>query len=78
MINDPLPDSLTTGGSVRPEIRFETTTGTYHDDKYPFQDAYNGPLSVKQVKPLPCYKVNYMYDVVEKVIHIQMSTSIRP
>ena len=67
MANDPLPESLNKTDKVRPEIRFETTTGTFHDNKYPFQESYNGSLAMKQTKPLPCYKVNYMYDVVEKV-----------
>ena len=71
MVGNPLPDGLAVEDKVRPEIRFETTTGTFHDNKYPFVDEFNEPLPLKQVKPLPCYKVNYMYDVVEKVKKIK-------
>ena len=65
---DPIPPSINSKDQVLPNIHYSTTAKTYHDNKYPNQDLYNEALALKQVKPLPSYKVNYLYDVVEKVI----------
>lgn len=65
---DPIPASINSKDQVLPNIHYSTTAKTYHDNKYPNQDLYNEALALKQVKPLPSYKVNYLYDVVEKVI----------
>lgn len=65
---DPIPPSLNSKSQVLPKDHFTTTANTFHDNKFPNQDLYNDALSLKQVKPLPSYKVNYIYDVVEKVI----------
>lgn len=67
VINDPIPQALNTKDQVLPNIHFETTNKVYHDNKYPNQEIYNDPLSLKHTKPLPSYKVNYINDVVEKV-----------
>jgi hypothetical protein len=67
VINDPIPQSLNVKDQVLPSIHFQTTNNTYHDNKFPNQEVYNDPLSLKHIKPLPSYKVNYIYDVVEKV-----------
>jgi len=67
VIMDPIPPSLNSKDQVLPNIHFATTNNTYHDNKYPNQDLYNDALALKQVKPLPSYKVNYLYDVVEKL-----------
>ena len=52
---------------ITPEVHFETTNKVFHDNKFPNQDVYNDPLSMRHTKPLPSYKVNYMYDLVEKL-----------
>lgn len=64
---DPIPPSLNSKDQVLPQTHYTTTHKSYHDNKFPNQDLYNDALSLKHVKPLPSYKVNYMYDVVEKV-----------
>jgi len=64
---DPIPPSLNSKNQVLPNIHYTTTAKLFHDNKYPNQDLYNEALALKQVKPLPSYKVNYLYDVVEKV-----------
>ena len=50
-----------------PQHHYTTTNKSYHDNKYPNQDIYNEALSLKQTKALPCYKVNYINDLVEKL-----------
>lgn len=67
VLMDPIPPSLNTKTEVRPNIHFETTNNKFHDNKYPNQDVYNEALSLKQTKALPCYKVNYLNDLVEKL-----------
>ena len=67
VIYDPIPKSLNVKDQVLPETHFQTTTKVFHDNKFPNQDLYNDPLAMRQTKPLPSYKVNYIYDVIEKV-----------
>jgi len=67
VLMDPIPPSLNSKSQVLPKDHFTTTANTFHDNKFPNQDLYNDALSLKQVKPLPSYKVNYIYDVVEKL-----------
>ena len=67
VVMDPIPPSLNSKDQILPDIHYSTTNHTYHDNKYPNQDLYNEALALKQVKPLPSYKVNYMFDVIEKV-----------
>ena len=56
------------GDEVKPETHFVTTTNTTHDNKFPYGDAYNDPVGLRQTLPIPSYKVNYIGDVVEKVV----------
>jgi hypothetical protein len=67
VIYDPIPNSLNLKDQVLPDTHFQTTTKVFHDNKFTNQDLYNDPLSMRQIKPLPSYKVNYIYDVLEKV-----------
>lgn len=67
VIMDPIPVSLNTKNEVLPDTHYSTTNKTFHDNKYPNQDLYNEALSLKQTKALPCYKVNYINDLVEKL-----------
>lgn len=67
VVMDPIPVSLNTKNQVLPDTHFATTNKTFHDNKYPNQDLYNEALSLKQTKALPCYKVNYINDLVEKL-----------
>ena len=64
---DPIPPALNNRDQVLPDIHFSTTNKTFHDNKFPNQDLYNDPVSLRNIKALPSYKVNYLYDVVEKV-----------
>lgn len=68
MVYDPIPRTLNVKDEVLPEIHFQTTHKVLHDNKFPNQDLYNDPVSLRHGKPLPSYKVNYMYEVVDKVI----------
>ena len=67
VLHEPIPPSLNTKNQVLPDTHFETTNKRFHDNKYPNQDLYNEALSLKQTKALPCYKVNYLNDLVEKL-----------
>lgn len=67
VLRDPIPVSLNGKNEVLPNTHYATTTNTMHDNKYPNQDLYNEALSLKQTKALPCYKVNYINDLVEKL-----------
>lgn len=58
---------------ILPKTHFETTNDKFHDNKFPNHDLYNEPLSMRQVKALPSYKVNYMADVVEKVYFMPLN-----
>jgi hypothetical protein len=64
---EPIPKSLNLKDQVLPEVHFQTTKEAFHDNKFPNQDLYNDPLSLRQTKALPSYKVNYLADTVEKV-----------
>ena len=66
-MNNPIPQALNEKDEVLPETHFSTTHKAFHDNKFPNQDLYNEPLALRQTKPLPSYKVNYIQDVVEKV-----------
>lgn len=67
VVMDPIPKTLNVKDQVLPETHFQTTTKVFHDNKFPNQDIYNEPLSLRQTKALPSYKVNYIFDVVEKL-----------
>jgi len=67
VLMDPIPVSLNTKNEVLPDTHYATTTKISHDNKFPNQDLYNEALSLKQTKALPCYKVNYINDLVEKL-----------
>lgn len=67
VVMDPVPVSLNQKNEVLPGTHYETTNNKFHDNKYPNQDLYNEALSLKQTKALPCYKVNYINDLVEKL-----------
>lgn len=67
VLMNPIPVTLNAKNEVLPNTHYATTTNTTHDNKYPNQDLYNEALALKQVKPLPCYKVNYINDLVEKL-----------
>lgn len=67
VLREPVPVSLNTKNEVLPETHYLTTNKNFHDNKYPNQDLYNEALSLKQTKALPCYKVNYINDLVEKL-----------
>lgn len=68
MVYDPIPQALNVKDEVRPDLHFQTTNKVFHDNKFPNQDLYNDAVSLRHGKPLPSYKVNYMFDVVEKVV----------
>ncbi|CAF0873452.1 unnamed protein product [Brachionus calyciflorus] len=67
VVYDPIPQALNVKDEILPEIHFQTTNKVLHDNKFPNQDLYNDPVSLRHAKPLPSYKVNYMYEVVDKL-----------
>lgn len=67
VLHNPIPPSLNVDDEVKPEVFYQTTHKTYHDNKYPYQGIYNEAVGLRQTKPIPSYKVNYIGDVVEKL-----------
>lgn len=67
VLGNPIPKTLNSKDQILPGVRFQTTTDSAHDNKFANDTVYNDPMSMRNTKALPCYKVNYMNDLVEKL-----------
>lgn len=63
-LRNPLPPLLAKPPEILPSDHFKTTTGTFHDDKYPFGPLQQAPLFKKSPGH---HNVHYLKDFMENI-----------